>query len=188
MACWSPEKLTKWVLLDSQITGTIVAMAGSWSCLSHHQSRFLICLYSWRRSESARHTDSKSSCGRQGRCAKTNCMHTKISLWYKILKICEWSSIQLSSPILKLSSERSFRSATADCNHMILKLSSPHARSKSIYVFVHWLNDRTCWMSCADRNGCYWFHCSECLQWLLYNPVALVHAFPPVLSTPTTNL
>jgi len=102
--------------------------------------------------------------------------------------MCEWSSIELSSPSPKRSSERSFRRATADWNDMILKLSSPRHRCRSVLDCVCWRNDWASWKSCADWNECHGFHCSEYLQCLMYNPVALPYAFPPTCSTPTTCL
>jgi len=95
-ACWSPEKLVKWVLSDAQITGTIVAPAGSWSCVSHHQSSVFISLYIWQSSDPARRTGWKLKHAWNRRCAKRYCIHLKISLYYNVLKMCEWSSIQLS--------------------------------------------------------------------------------------------
>jgi len=78
--------------------------------------------------------------------------------------------------------------ASADWNDSILKLSSPCLRCWSIHVFIWWLYDWACWKLCADWNGCHGFHCSEYLRCLLYNPVALPYAFPPLFSTPTTCL
>jgi len=161
------------------MTGTIVAPAGSWSCVSHHQSPVFISLYILRLSESARHAGSKSRSAWNGRCAKRNCIHLKISLWYNVPNMCEWSSIQLSLPSPELSLEWSIRRASADCNDSMLKLSSPRRRCWSIHIFVCWLNDWACWKWCADWKGCHGFHCSEYLRCLLYNPVALPYAFPP---------
>jgi len=161
------------------MTGTIVAPAGSWSCVSHHQSPVFISLYILRLSESARHAGSKSRSAWNGRCAKRNCIHLKISLWYNVPNMCEWSSIQLLLLSPELSLEWSFRRASADCNDSMLKLSSPRRRCWSIHIFVCWLNDWACWKWCADWKGCHGFHCSEYLRCLLYNPVALPYAFPP---------
>jgi len=102
--------------------------------------------------------------------------------------MCKWLSIQRLLPSAKSSIERSFCRASTYSNDSILKLSRPHLRCWSIHVFVCWLNDWTCWMSCADWKGCHGFRCSEYLQCLLYNPVALPYAFPPAFSTPTTCL
>ena len=102
--------------------------------------------------------------------------------------MCEWSSIQQSLPSPKSSVERSSCRASVDWNDSILKLTSPRLRCWSIYVFVCWLKHWTCWKSFADWTGCHGFHCSEYLQCLLYNPVALPYAFPPMFSTPTTCL
>jgi hypothetical protein len=44
-ACWLPGTLDNWVLSDAQLTGTIVAPAGSWCCQSHHQSPVFISRY-----------------------------------------------------------------------------------------------------------------------------------------------
>jgi len=125
-------------------------------------------------------------CGWNGRCAKMNCIHLKISRYYNVLEMCEWTSIQLSSPSMKSSLERSFGRGSADWHDSRFKLSSQRRRCWSIHIFVSQLNDWACWMSCADRNGCHGFHCSEYLRCLLYNPVALPYSFPPVFSTPTT--
>jgi len=78
------------------------------------------------------------------------------------------------------SSERSMHRASADWDS-ILKVSSAHLRYWYMHVFICWLNNWTCVMSCADRNGCHEFHCSEYLWCLLYNPVALPYAFPPFI-------
>jgi len=187
-AWWSPKKLVKWVLSDAQMPATIITPAGSWSCVSHHQSPVFISLYFLRLSESARSTGSKSRCAWNRRWAKWNCIHLTISLQYSVPKMCEWSSIQLSLPSLISSLERSFGRASADWNDSMLKLSSPRLRCWSIQVFVCWLNDRACWKSCADWKGCHGFHCSEYVRCLLYNLVALPYAVPPALSTPTTCL
>jgi len=102
--------------------------------------------------------------------------------------MCKWCSIQLGLPSAISSWERSFRAASADWNDSMLKLSSPHLSCWSIHVFVCWVNDWACWKLYADWIGCHGFHCSEYLRCLLYNPVALTYAFPPVCSTPTTCL
>jgi len=78
--------------------------------------------------------------------------------------------------------------ASADWNDLILMLSSPRLRCWSMHIFVCWLNDWACWKSCADWKGYHGFHCSEYLRCLLYNPVALPYAFPPVFSTATSCL
>ena len=105
-----------------------------------------------------------------------------------MLKICYSSSIQVSLLSPKSSSERSFCRVPADWNDSMLKWSSPRLRCWSIQIFVCWLNDWTCWMSCADCNGWHGSYCSEYLQFLLFNPVAFPYAFPPAFSTPTTCL
>jgi len=102
--------------------------------------------------------------------------------------ICEQFSIQLSSRSPKSSWQRNFGMASADWTDLILKLSSPHLGCWSIQLFVCWLNDWACWMSCADWNGFHEFHCSEYLRCVLYNPVTVPSAVPPALSTPTTCL
>jgi len=81
-----------------------------------------------------------------------------------------------------------FLRSSANCNDCIVKLSSPRLRCWSIQVIVCWLNDWASWMSSADRNGCHGFHCSEYLQCLVYNLVALPYAFPPAFSTATSCL
>jgi len=43
-ACWLPKTLVMWVLSDAHMTGTIVAPAWSWSCLSNHKSPMFILL------------------------------------------------------------------------------------------------------------------------------------------------
>ena len=70
----------------------------------------------------------------------------------------------------------------------ILIFSSPCLQCWSIHISMCWLNDWADWKSCAEWNGCHGFHCSEYLQCLLYNPVALPYAFPPTLFTPTICL
>jgi len=102
--------------------------------------------------------------------------------------MCKWSWIQLSLLSPKSSPERRLRKASADWSDSMLKLCSSHIKYWSIQVFVCWLNDWACWMLCADWKECHGFHCSEYLRCLLYNPVALPYAFPPVFSTPTTCL
>jgi len=186
--CGLPERFVKWVLSDTQITGTIVPPAWSWCCVSHHSSPMFIALNILRLSESARRTGSTSGCAWTGRCGRRNCKHLKISQEYNAPKMCEWFSIQPSLVSPKSTLERSFRRASADWNNSILTLSSPHLRCWSIHVFVSWLNNWACWKSCADWNGCHRFHCSEYLRCLLYNPVALQYGFPPAFSTPTTCL
>ena len=131
----SPELLVKWVLSDGHMTGTIVALVGNWSCVSHHQSPVFILLYIGRPSESARRTGSNSRCAYKARCARRNWIHLNISLWYNVPKICESSSIRLSLPTPKWSSERSFLRASADWNDSILKLSSPRLRCWYIHNF-----------------------------------------------------
>jgi len=187
-ACWSPEKLVKWVLSDAHMTGTIVALMVTWSGISHRRSPVCISLYIWWLSESARCTGSKSRCISNGRSATSYQIHLKISLQYNISKIGEWSWIQQSLLSLKSSSEMSFCVASADWNDSIWKFSSPAQRCWLIHIFDCWLNDWACWKLCADWNGCHGFHCSEYYWCLLYNPVALPYAFPAAFSTPTTSL
>ena len=91
-------------------------------------------------------------------------------------------------PSLKSRLQGSFLSVCADWRDLILKLASLHLRWWSIHIFVCWLIYRTGWKSCADWTGWHLFCCSEFLQCLLYNPVALPYAFPLSLSTPTTYL
>jgi len=79
-ACRSPEKLVKWVFSDAQITGTIVAPAGSWSWVSHDQSPMVIPLYIGQLSDSVRCTDSTSRCLWHGRWATMNWILRKLSL------------------------------------------------------------------------------------------------------------
>jgi len=170
------------------MTGTIVVPAGSWTCVSHHQSSVFISQYTRRLSESARRTGSKSRCAWNGRCTQRNCIHLKIALQYYVMKMFEWSSIQLSLPSPESSLERSFHRASADWNDSMLKLSSRRLWCWSIHVFVCWPNDWAWWKSCADWKGCHGFHFSEYLRCLLYNPVALPYAFPTAFSTPSTCL
>jgi len=170
------------------MTGTIVAPAGSWSCVSHQQSPVFILLYIRQLSDSARCTGSKSRCTCNGWWAKRNCIHSKISLLYNVPKMCKWSSIQLWLPGPKLSVERSFHRASADWNDSMVKLSSPSVRCWSIHVFVCWLTDRACWKLWAEWKGCHGFHFSEYLRCLLHNPVALPSAFLHAFSTPSTSL
>jgi len=170
------------------MTGTIVAWAGSWSCISNHQSPVFISQYNWQPSESVRPTSSKSRCPHIGRCVRQNCLQLKISLQYNVQKICEWSWIQLSLPMPKSSLERRYCRASADCNDSILKLSGGLHRCSSIHLFVCWVNYWMWQKSCADRNRCHRFNSSEYLQYLLYNPVALVYASPPAFSNATTCL
>jgi hypothetical protein len=73
--CWSPEKLVRWVILDVHITGTIVAPAGSRSCVCHHQSPVFISAYFRRHSETARRTGTTFRCTWIGWCAKRNWIH-----------------------------------------------------------------------------------------------------------------
>jgi len=120
-----------------------------------------------------------------GRCTTRTRIHLKLTLKYNIPKIDEWSSLQPSSPSTISSSERSFWRDSPNWNDSILKLSSPHRRCWCIHVSVCWLNDWACWKSCADQKGCYGIHCSEYLRCLLFNPVALPYALPPLWSTPT---
>jgi len=187
-ASWSPEKLVMWVLFDAQMTGTIVALAGSRLCVSHHQYPVYLPLYIGQHSESARRTSSKSRCCWNGKWAISNWIHLKISLSCNVPKICEWSSIQLSPPSPKLFPESGVRRASVDWNDSISKLSSPRHSCWSIHVTVCWLNDWSCWKSFAYWNRCHGFHCSEYLWCLLYNLVALPYAVPPAFSTPTTCL
>jgi len=130
-ACWLPEKLVKLVFSDAQMTATNTALAGGWSCVSLHWLPMFISMYIQWLSKWASHTASQLKCTWNGRCAKRNCIHLKISLWYNVPKICELSSIQLSSPSLESTSERSFGRASANWNEHILKLSSPHCRWQS---------------------------------------------------------
>jgi len=60
-------KLVNWVLSDAHMTGTIDAPAGSWSCISNHQSPVFVPLYIWPLSESARHTSSTLECTSNGK-------------------------------------------------------------------------------------------------------------------------
>jgi len=107
---------------------------------------------------------------------------------YNVPKIADWSWIQLWSPILKLSSDRCFRRVSVRWNDFILQLSSPRLTCQDIHILVWWLYDSTCCKLCADQNKYHGLHCSEYLQFLLYNPVALPYAVPPVFSIPTTSL
>ena len=98
------------------------------------------------------------------------------------------SSIQLSWPSPKSSSQRSCRRESADWNDWILKLSSPRWRSWSMQVFVCWLDDWACLKSCADWNGWHGLHRSEYFRCLLSNPVASPYALPTAFSSATTCL
>jgi len=187
-ARWSTEKLVNWVFSDAQITGTIVTPAGSWSCVSHHGSPVFFLLYVQRLNESARRTSSKLRCAWNGRCAKSNWIHLKISLWYNVLKIGEWSSIKISAPSPKSLCVRCFHRASAHWDDSIVKWSSPCLTCWSIHIVVCWLNDLACLKPYDEWNGCHGFHWSEYLRCLLYNQVALPYAYPPALSTPTTCL
>jgi len=70
MACWAPEPLVNWVLLIAQMTGTMVAVAGSSSCVSHHQSLVLSSPTIRCLSMSAMWTSSEWSCIWNGWCTK----------------------------------------------------------------------------------------------------------------------
>jgi len=79
-ACWSAEWLVKWVLSDSQMTGTMVAPAGSHSCISHNQSPVFIVLYIPQLPESGRRAGSNLRCPTIGRCGPRIWIHLKLSL------------------------------------------------------------------------------------------------------------
>jgi len=140
-ACWSPEELVNWLVLDAQMTGTIGTPVGSWFCLSPHQSWMFTSLCNRWLSVSARCTSVKSRWACYGRCAKRNCIHLKISLYWNVLIIREWYLIQQSSLSHKLSSERSFHRASAAWNDLVWRLCSPHLRCWSIHMAVYFLHD-----------------------------------------------
>jgi hypothetical protein len=79
---------------------------------------------------------SHSRCARNGRCAKRNWIHFKISLQYDDPKLCESCSIHLASPSLKSSLQRSFRMASADWKDSVLMFSSLDLRCGSVQVLV----------------------------------------------------
>jgi len=187
-ACWSPKKLLKWILSDSNMTSTLFTSAGSWSGISHLQAPLSISLYIQLLPVSMKLSSSKLRYSWNGKCARRNCVHFKISLEYNVFKIYKWSSIQQSSPRPKYSLESSFARSSAIWNDSMLKLSSPCLRCWSTYSIVRWLDYLACWKSHADQNGCHGFHCSEYLRCLLYDPVALRYAFPRTYSTPTACL
>jgi len=170
------------------MTGTTTPLAESWSRISHQQSPMFISLFIHWHSESARCTGSKSRWIWNEWYAKRNSIHLKISLYYICLNIWERYSIEIILRSPKSCSEGSSTRPSADWNVLTLKLISLNLRCRASHACVGRLNVRACWKLYADWDGCPGFHCSEYLGCLLYNPVALLYAFPTALSTPTSCL
>jgi len=76
----SPERLVKWVWTHALMMVTIVAPAGSWSCIFQHQLPVFKSLYILRLSKSACRTSSTSWFLWNGRCTHRNCTQLTISL------------------------------------------------------------------------------------------------------------
>jgi len=88
-ACWSLQQLVLWILYVAHMTGAIVAPAGSWSHVSHHQSCVCTALDIRWVSESAWRKCSTLMCAWNGRCANTHNVHLKISLLDNVRMVCE---------------------------------------------------------------------------------------------------
>jgi len=139
-ACWLHKKVCKWVLSDSQMTGTNVSLIWSWSCDSYRKAHLFIMRNVGWVCECARCTCLRLKCGWNGRCAKIDGLHFNLWLQYNSPKICESCPIKTSLPSLQLTSEISF------CGYLLIEviwLWSCPVHTWDVDLSKFWL---ACWM------------------------------------------